>query len=201
MIVLALLICLAETSVVTLDTVRTIFIARGMKRLATLLGLVEVTIWLFAISQVMQNLTNLSCISSYAAGFTLGTYLGIRIEEYLALGTQIVRIIARRDVTELVTALRERNYGVTAVGADGATGAVRVLFTIVERKQVRDVMRMIEQFDPTTFYVVEDVRSATRGAVPMRRAGWLWWVGRSAPSDVLVARGTEEIQNDARRAA
>ena len=96
-IILPLLITLAETAVVTLDTVRTIFIARGMKVQAAVLGLVEVTVWLFAISQVMQNLSNPACFAGYAVGFTVGTYLGIRIEERLALGTQVVRVLTRRD--------------------------------------------------------------------------------------------------------
>jgi uncharacterized protein YebE (UPF0316 family) len=123
MIVLPLVICLAETAVVTLDTVRTIFIARGVKLLATFMGLLEATIWLFAISQLMQNLQQPAYFVGYAIGFALGTYLGIRIEDLLALGTQVVRIITRRDAGALITVLRARGYGVTSVSADGASGA------------------------------------------------------------------------------
>jgi uncharacterized protein YebE (UPF0316 family) len=166
---LPLVICLAETSVVTLDTVRTIFIARGMKVQAALLGLLEVTIWLFAISQVMQNLSNPSCFLGYAAGFTIGTYLGIRIEALLALGTQIIRVLTRRDASELVTALRNAGHGVTSVEGQGATGGVHVLFTIVARKRLSEVVAMIEQFDPATLYVVEDVRAAARSGL---RSSW-----------------------------
>ncbi|HVS38556.1 MAG TPA: DUF2179 domain-containing protein [Gemmataceae bacterium] len=163
MILLPLLICLAETAVVTLDTVRTIFIARGMKIQAAALGLVEVTVWLFAISQVMQNLSNPTCFIGYALGFTLGTYLGIRIEERLALGTQVVRVLTRRDAAELVTALRAAGHGVTSVEGQGATGGVHVLFTIVARKRLPQVVQMIERFDPATLYLIEDVRTARGG--------------------------------------
>ena len=175
-VLLPLLICLAETAVVTLDTVRTIFIARGMKTLASALGLLEVTIWLFAISQVMQNLSNPSCFIAYAAGFTLGTYLGIRIEERLALGTQVVRVMTRRDATDLVAVLRAAGHGVTSVLGQGATGGVHVLFTIVARKRLPQVVEMIEPLDPATFYVVEDVRAA--------RGGFRRW---SSPPPVVEA--------------
>src|SRR5438445_8375460 len=74
---LPLLVFFAETCVVTLSTVRTIFVARGWKSLAPLLGFFEVSIWLFAITQVMQNLTNLSCSIAFAGGFSLGNFLGI----------------------------------------------------------------------------------------------------------------------------
>src|SRR3954447_8929080 len=50
---LPLFIFVAEACVITLATVRTIFVARGMKYLAPLLGFFEVSIWLFAIGQVM----------------------------------------------------------------------------------------------------------------------------------------------------
>ncbi len=184
-ILLPLLICLAETAVVTLDTVRTIFSARGVKVQAAAAGLLEVTIWLFAISQVMQNLSNPSCFIGYAVGFTLGTYLGIRIEERLALGTQVVRVLTRRDAAELVTALRAAGHGVTSVQGQGATGDVHVLFTIVARKRLPHVVEMIERFDPATFYVVEDVRTA--------RGGFRRW---SAPVPAV-----SEADGQAKRAA
>jgi uncharacterized protein YebE (UPF0316 family) len=181
-VLLPILIGLAEMAVVTLDTLRTIFIARGVKLLAALLGLVEVTIWLFAISQVMQNLSNVWCFLGYAAGFTLGTYLGIRIEERLALGTQVVRIITKRDATELIIALREAGHGVTSVEASGATGKVHVLFTIVERRRLAQVADAIRQFDPQTFYVVEDVRRVARGVFG-GRAGRVDWHAKRAQAN------------------
>lgn len=160
---LPILICLAEMAVITFDTIRTIYIARGRKSLASLLGCVEVSIWLFAISQVMQNLNNPACFVGYAAGFTAGTFLGIGIEEKLALGTLVVRIITNKDATALIVTLREACYGVTSIEAQGASGPVQVIFTFIERKQLAHVVRIIEQADPTTFYAVEDLRSANGG--------------------------------------
>jgi len=201
LIVLPLLICLAETAVVTLDTVRTIFIARGIKRLAMLVGLLEVCIWLFAIRLVMQNLTNLSFMLSYAAGFALGTYLGIRIEEYLALGKQVVRIITNRDAKELIEALRARNYGVTVIDAEGSGGIVQVLFTIVDRKQMGDVISTIQQFDQTIFYVIEDVRFVAQGVFPMRGARLPLATNRHQPTALKFESGRVGNPSDARIAA
>jgi len=201
LIILPLLICLAETAVVTLDTVRTIFIARGIKRLATLVGLLEVCIWLFAIRLVMQNLTNLSFMLSYAAGFALGTYLGIHIEEYLALGKQIVRIITNRNAAELIKELRDRNYGVTVIDAEGSEGIVQVLFTIVDRKQMGDVIATIQQFDRTLFYVIEDVRSVAQGVFPMRGARLPLATNHHQPSALQLHSGTVGNPSDVRAAA
>src|SRR5215471_4871039 len=78
---LPLLVFVAELTVVTLSTLRIIFLSRGNKLLAPILGFFEVTIWLFAIGQVMQNLQDPGCFLGFAGGFTLGNFLGILIEK------------------------------------------------------------------------------------------------------------------------
>jgi uncharacterized protein YebE (UPF0316 family) len=160
---------LAEMCVVTLGTLRIIFIARGRKPLAACLGFFEIVIWLFAISQVMRNLNDLACFAAFAGGFTLGNYLGIKIEEKLAMGSVVVRTIWRRRADELVDRLRSANFGVTTLDGEGATGPVQVVFTIIKRKQLSEVVAIIKRCDPRAFYSVEDVRTAAEGIFPAHR--------------------------------
>jgi uncharacterized protein YebE (UPF0316 family) len=163
------LIFVAELSVVTLGTVRTIAIARGMKRLAPALGLVEVSIWLYAIGAVMKNLSDPSCYVAYAAGFSLGNFLGVFLEGKLALGNLFVRVITRRDTGELIAALQTEGYGVTTVGARGATGPVQIVLTVIKRKDWERVRNIIRAFDPKVFYSVDDLHSAAEGVFPAAR--------------------------------
>lgn len=163
---LPLLIFIAEVVVVTLGTLRIIFVARGKKILAPILGFFEVFIWLLAIMQVMQNLSDWSCFFAFALGFTLGNYLGILIEQALALGTSIVRIITHRDAAELVERLRRADFGVTCVEGQGATGRVQVVLTAVKRKRLAEVIALIETHQPGAFYAVEEVQSASEGIFP-----------------------------------
>jgi len=160
---LPLLIFCAEVCVVTLSTVRIIFVARGKKYLATLLGCFEVSIWLFAIGQVMQNLDNIACSVAFAAGFAVGTYLGIVLEAKLALGTLVIRTITRRDPSELVEDLKASAYGVTTLDAQGTTGPVRVVLTVVKRRELDQVVGIIKRFDAKAFYSVEDLQHAAEG--------------------------------------
>jgi uncharacterized protein YebE (UPF0316 family) len=164
--VLPLLVFAAETSVVTLATLRVIFIARGKKVPAALLGFFEVSIWLFAIGQVMQNLNSLGCCAAFAAGFSLGNYLGVLIEGKLALGNLVVQVTTTREVTPLIEALRSAGYGVTKLDGQGATGPVQVVFTVIERKHVANVAALIEHFDSKAFYSVNDLQAASEGVFP-----------------------------------
>lgn len=166
---LPLLVFVSELCVVTLTTLRTIALTRGMKYLAPLLGVVEVSIWLFAIGQVMKNLNSPLCAAGFAAGFALGNFFGMVIEEKLAIGNLVVRVISRRDVGELVERLKAAEYGVTRIDGEGATGPVQMVFTVIKRKQLPSVVAILKRFDPKVFYSVDDIQSAEAGVFPLPR--------------------------------
>lgn len=166
---LPLFIFVAEMIVVTLSTLRMIFIARGMKVLAPILGFFEITMWLFAIGEVMKNLNDFRCSLAFAGGFTLGNYLGILIEQTLALGSVVVRTITHKDASGLIRELRDANYGVTCLDGQGATGPVRLIFTIVPRRELNQVIRMLKRFDPAVFYSVDSLQTAAAGVTPSPR--------------------------------
>ena len=161
-----LLIFAAEVCALTVSTLRIIFVARGHKFLAPVLGFFEIMIWLFAIGETMRNLDNWACFIAFALGFTLGNYFGILIDQWLALGTAVVRVITHRDPTALVEQLRAAQFGVTQVEGQGTTGKVQIVMTVVKRKQLREVTELIETAQPDAFYAVSDLRSASEGVFP-----------------------------------
>jgi uncharacterized protein YebE (UPF0316 family) len=164
---LPVLVFFAETCVVTLATIRTIFIARGWKTPAAVLGFFEVSIWLFAIAQVMQHLSSPGCFLAFAGGFALGNYLGVLIEQKLALGNVVVHIMSRKQ--DLMDALRWAGYGVTASDAIGAKGPVRTLLAVVPRAELGRLLCIIKSHDRKAFYSVGDLRSAAEGIRPATR--------------------------------
>jgi len=84
---LPLLIFFARVCDVSLGTIRIIFISKGIKYLAPIVGFFEILIWLLAISQIMQNLTNPYYYIFYAGGFATGNLVGIILDEKLSIGT------------------------------------------------------------------------------------------------------------------
>jgi uncharacterized protein YebE (UPF0316 family) len=165
-VILPILIFVARVIDVTFGTMRIIFISKGEKILAPLFGFFEIIVWLFAIGQVMQNLTNLTYYFAYAGGFATGNFVGMYIEEKLAMGTLVIRIITNKDASNLIEALKSRNYGITLVDAQGATGNVKIIFTVIKRRNVDDVVGLIKQFNPKAFFSIEEVRVAREGVFP-----------------------------------
>ena len=165
-LILPLLILLARICDVTLGTLRIMFVSRGNKIIAPVLGFFEVFIWLLAIRQIMQNLDNILCYFAYAGGFAIGNFIGIRIEEKLAYGKQIIRIVTKKESVELVNALRKKGFGVTRIAAEGTRGEVSVIYSIIDRWNLNRVIRTIDQYNPKAFYSIEDVRSVREGIFP-----------------------------------
>jgi uncharacterized protein YebE (UPF0316 family) len=177
-VVLPVLIFIARVSDVSLGTVRVIFIARGLKYLAPIVGFFEILIWLMAIGQIMQNLSNPFCYIAYAGGFATGNYVGMWIAEKLSLGVVLIRVITSKDASELLEYLKSAEYGVTSVDAEGSAGKVQVVFTIIRRREVATVVNLIKQFNPKAFYTIEEVGFVEEGIFPTRK-NWLGNVFRS----------------------
>lgn len=168
-VILPLLIFTARIIDVSLGTLRIIFISRNKRLLAPLMGFFEVLIWLLAIGQIIKNLENPACYIAYAAGFAGGSFIGMAIENRLAIGLQIVRIITKFYVPEMIEKLKAGGYGLTTLHGEGASGPVTVIFTIVKRKDLPEFVSIIKSVNPKVFYTVEDVRTAKEGIYPLKR--------------------------------
>ncbi len=161
--IIPLLICLARVIDVSLGTLRIILVSRGMKVIAPILGFFEILIWLLAIGQIMQNLTNVANYFAYALGFAIGNYIGIILEQKLAFGKVVVKVITQRDATELIAFLRNEGFSVIVVDAEGSTGPVQLLYTVIKRSQLPVITIPIKRFNPRAFYTVEDIRFVSGG--------------------------------------
>src|SRR3972149_10009159 len=169
LIIMPILIFLARVIDVTFGTIRIIMISRGMKFVAPIFGFLEIIIWLFAIGQTIQHITNITYYLAYACGFAAGTYVGMVIEEKMAIGMVIVRIITKRDATELVEHLRDTGYGVTSFDGQGSKGQVKLIYMTVERRDIDNILEIIKKFNPKAFFSIEEVRLTKEGVFPLRK--------------------------------
>jgi len=160
-VLLPLLIFVARICDVSLGTLRIIFVSRGLRYLAPCIGFFEVLLWLIAIGQIMQNLNDFHCYLAYAAGFAFGTFIGMTIEDRLAMGVALIRVITCDSTGEVVRLLRDLRCGVTSLDARGAFQPVKVVLSIVKRREIRRVLEQVKLADPEAIYTIEDVRSVS----------------------------------------
>jgi len=160
------LIFIARVCDVTVGTVRIIFVSKGRKNLASFLGFFEILIWLLAIGQIFKNLNNVGCYIAYAGGFAMGNYVGIFIEQKLAVGMHVIRIITRKDAGKLIEKLESEGFGITLINGKGKTGPIKIIYTLIRRKEQSKVQEFIQQYNPKAFYSIEDVCLAHEGVFP-----------------------------------
>ncbi|HAQ64779.1 MAG TPA: hypothetical protein DCR43_02835 [Bacteroidales bacterium] len=163
-ILVPVLIFLARISDQSIGTLRIIFVSKGYRFLGPFLGFFEVIIWLVAVRFALEYIdSNLFCYIGYGAGFAMGNYIGIRLEEKISLGTVLLRIIPKKDTSDLERFLIENHYGLTKVDAEGSTGKVKIIFTIIKRKNIPHVTSVINHFNPNAFYTIEEIKAVNRG--------------------------------------
>jgi uncharacterized protein YebE (UPF0316 family) len=181
-IILPLIIFFSRVCDVSLGTIRHVFISKGFKSIVPVLGFFEVLIWIVVVAQVMKNLNNVACYLAWAGGFATGTYVGLRIEENLALGLQVIRIITNQSHEALMEALKRENHGFTIINGAGAIGPVTMIFTIVKRKNVPRVVKLIQNSNPTAFYSIEDIKNASQGVIKESPAGGFSTIRKMFPA-------------------
>jgi uncharacterized protein YebE (UPF0316 family) len=165
-VILPLLIMVARICDVSIGTIRLMFLARGDKLITPLLGFFEVIVWLLAMREIMQNLANPVCYIAYGAGFGLGNLVGIIIEEKIAIGKRIIRVITKKEATDLISSISSAGFSVTTVPAEGSRGRVSIVSMVVDRNDIEQVISLIKAFNPRAFYSIEDIRFASESNLP-----------------------------------
>ena len=151
---------------VTLGTLRIIFVSKGEKLKAPLIGFFEVFIWVVIISQILTRADDMITYLSYAGGYAAGNYVGILIEKRIAFGIILCRVYTNKSGFNLVKLLSLKGFGATMTHGTGSVNEVDIVETIFDRKQLKKVSSIILSFDKDAFYVIEDVRTRSRGVFP-----------------------------------
>jgi len=148
---------------VTLGTLRIIFVSKGEKKKAPIVGFFEVFIWVIVISQIFRNANDIIAYLAYAGGYATGNYVGILVENKIAFGFQLFRIYTKKNGAELTQILNKNGLGSTFIKGEGAISQVSVIETVVSRKCEKMVINIINNFDGDAFYLIEDIRSKEKG--------------------------------------
>ncbi|MBW2967833.1 DUF2179 domain-containing protein [Candidatus Woesearchaeota archaeon] len=160
-VILPALIFIARIADVSIGTLRIIFLSKGYRVISPILGFFEVFIWLLAARQVLVTLDSWVPMIAYAAGFATGTYVGIVIEQKVSLGKVVMRIITNRDAKVLMKAFEQEDFPITNSNAVSSQGKVRVIYIVLNRKQIGDALSIVRQHNPNASYSIEDVRFAS----------------------------------------
>ena len=158
-LILPILIFLAKIFEVSIGTLRIIFVAKNNKLLSGITGFFEALIWLIVIAKIFENISNIYSYIAYATGFAVGVVVGVFVEEKLAMGTILIRIITRKEANELIDYLKESNYRITYFRAKSNKNEnTNIIYLIANRTDINFLIKKIKELNPNAFYTVEDIK-------------------------------------------
>lgn len=169
------IIFICRVSDVTLGTLRNLFLSKNIKSIVPVVGFFEVMIWIIAVNQVLQHMDNFMSYLGWGLGYATGIIIGIKIDERLGLGLQMLRIITNKNCDELVAALNEANLGSTVVDGQGAKGKVTMVYLIIKRTDQKKVSTLIQFYNPDSFYTIEDIKEVNKGVFPAAGENQTWF--------------------------
>lgn len=170
---LALTIFVLNALYISINTFRTMLVVKGHQFLAPVVAIGEEFVYVMALAIALQHIDSPLNIAAYAVGFGVGIYIGIIIEDKIALGYVNFEVTVQIDPTnpihahneELAERLRDLGYGVTVSRAEGRAGARLVLSILAPRKADRRLMEQIKEISPDAFIMVQE---------PVQLSGGFW---------------------------
>lgn len=147
---------------VSLGTVRTIYTVKDKHLIASLVGFVEITVWLLVVQEVLNNTeSNLWVVLSYALGFSVGTYIGGKISNYLINSKLGIQVIISKD-DKILEAIRKAGYAVSVLNVVGKDEKY-MLYLQIDSKQYNNLITIIKELDSKAFIVVNETKLVQNG--------------------------------------
>jgi uncharacterized protein YebE (UPF0316 family) len=162
----AVFIFLCRVSDVSIDTLRVISIVKGQRGLAAVFGMLASGIFIVALATMFRPPIHWLQMVGYAAGFGVGTLVGMTLASRLSAEFVLLRVLNRSPSGLIGDRLRAGGFAVTTVAGQGRDGPVEILFSVVRRSRAREALDVVRAVDAKAFVVLEPVQHAAGGYVP-----------------------------------
>ena len=166
--VLYIIIFVAKTIEVSISTIRLVYVNKGERVKGAVLGFADIMIWILLVSSVLTNISDDPFkIIAYAAGFSLGNYLGVYIEAKIAVGLSSIQIVVNEEAGDILAEiLRDHEFGVTIIQGKGKDDSTKdLLFVQLKRRKIPEAMKLIKEVDPKAYISINDVKSIFGGYI------------------------------------
>jgi uncharacterized protein YebE (UPF0316 family) len=148
---------------VSLFTIRIILVMKSRRVLASFISMIEVFVYLMSLTIVLNNIDKPLNLAAYCIGWGSGVWLGIKIEEWLALGYVTMQIVVDSSSSSLPLLLRDKGFGVTSWSAEGRDGSRVVMEVLAKRSLEKHLMRFIQEHAPKAFVISYEPRTFRGG--------------------------------------
>src|SRR5574344_439242 len=148
---------------VSLGTVRTVYIIKEKRLIATIIAFFEVLIW-FEIARESLNteITSIMIPISYSAGYATGTYIGTLISGRYIKGLLTLNIISSKISLKDINFLKKQGYGISVLDTDDKK---KMLIMEIDKKSLKKVQNLILSIDKKAFIIINEAKIVHNGYI------------------------------------
>jgi len=166
LLVLCIKIFLVRILDVSLGTLRTMFVVKERRFLASIIGFIEALIWFLIVKEALTvSNPSIYIAIAYAAGFSTGTFVGSSLSKRLILGKIMIQVYSNIEDNSLISAIRQNGYGITVLTYKGVEGSKdgRLLNISVNKSEQKKLTKLIKKYDPDAFIVINETMYVENG--------------------------------------
>lgn len=133
-----------------ISTLRLIVVSSGKKIFGAILNLIVSIIWIFSTSLAIINIKDTLNIIAFALGSFIGSYIGSIIEEKIAIGSNMLFIVTKKEIT-IKEKLDELKYTSFIINDD-------IILIMVDRKKRKNLLNIIRKIDPDSTIISDKAK-------------------------------------------
>ncbi len=167
-ILLCLKIFFARVLDVSLGTIRTLFTVRGKRKVAALIGFIEIMVWFLAVRTAFNSSeAGLLLAVFYAGGFATGTYVGSLIASRLIKGTVTVQAVTSARDDRVLEQIRAAGYALTVVNVNPSEYGPEkyMFFAEIAGDNLNEFKNLVYSLDPGAFIKVQETKYVYNGFI------------------------------------
>ena len=162
---LCLNIFLVKIIEVSLNTIVTLLTVKNKKKLATILGFIDVIIWFMVIREALSfKNSSLFIAVSFASGHALGTYIGTVISTKLINSKILMQVVTNVISKDKIDSIRQKGYAVSEINCTGKDNSKKLmLFIELDSKKLNELQSIIKDIDNNAFIVINETQNVVNG--------------------------------------
>ena len=144
------------------STISTILLIDERRIFGSILSFIQIIIWFLIIKLALDDNNGIIMALSYAAGYSIGTYLASFITTKFSKKKLLVQIITNN--IKIFSLMKEHGYSASIVNANGLYGSKNyIVFSFINNKRKKELVNLIKSIDNNAFISINQNKELING--------------------------------------
>lgn len=151
---------------VSLATLVTVYVVKGQRIKATIIGFIDVFIWFLIVKEALNtDIQSIWIAVAYAGGYASGTFIGSMLSQLFNKGTVSVQIITKDIENNVTKAIKNSGYSASIIECKGIYNEEKnyMIYAQIDNKKLKNFKNLITKIDNSAFITVTESKEMLNG--------------------------------------